>query len=162
MLSFFSDFIIGIVAGLISAVVYDYLLKQMKYSFMKELEHLNSLGENEYDWVCYDMRKDNGRLRQDSPNGSIMNVMILKDNKIKISLKHDNGQREWRGELLMENKIFGTLTCGYINPFEHEFRFIKVFISEEIENGLSYDTIFLVDATDKTVYGNELARRVRQ
>ncbi|MFI5185442.1 MAG: hypothetical protein ACHQF0_01835 [Chitinophagales bacterium] len=84
-----------------------------RYRFHKKYKHLNSQ-PNDFDWVAYSMKNEDGRIRNDNPNGSIANISV-KNTKITIILKHNN--RKWTGEVQMIQSNFGTLIFKYENEF---------------------------------------------
>ena len=134
----------GIIIGIIASFLYIFLdnnLKQIR--FTKKYRHLKS-HQNKFDWTAYSMSKENGRVRNESPNGAIASVTLEKA-KIKISLKHDD--RKWIGEVQMLGFGFGILTLKYEN--EHEYGKRDCVIGSYVEDGKSYDYIFLIPDTNK-------------
>ena len=80
----------GIVTGIIASLLI-FLFTELKerYVFFRKYKHLISK-QDLFDWNAFSMLKDDGRKREDTPNGSTASVLvkkktlqiILKDNAI--------------------------------------------------------------------------------
>ena len=109
------------------------------------------------------MREDDGRIRQDNPNGSKLSISIKRD-RLNLILIHDN--RRWNGVFKLESYNFGIVTYKYER--EHEYGKRECVIGSYIENGEKYDYLFLIPTNNKIYfidcekhvvkydYGNEL------
>ena len=160
----------GIIVGITASFLYillDNFINQMR--FHKNYKHLKS-NQDQFDWVAYSMSKENGRVRNENPNGAIANITLNK-RKLKIVLKHDN--REWAGEVQMLDFGFGILTLKYSK--EHEYGKRDCIMGTYIEDGKIYDYLFLIPNTNKIFfikkdgdglipeydYGNEVLIRLK-
>lgn len=107
----------GIIVGIIASFLYVLINNTLEWiRFTKLYKNLSS-NHGQFDWTAYSMSKENGRIRNTSPNGSIANVTLEK-RKIKIALKHE--ERKWIGEVQMQDFGFGILTLKYENKMSME------------------------------------------
>jgi hypothetical protein len=147
----------GIVTGLVASLLWAWfseLFRNFRYSM--KYKYLKSPIGIEDDWICYSMKKENGRIREDKPNGSTVTIPYEKGNNFTIKLKQ-NDDRIWIGKLKIVDENIGSLHFRYKNENEHEYGFKDVFIGEEIENGKKYDVLFLIGKGKD--YGNEIFLR---
>ena len=87
----FNVFFGGIITGLIASLCFVWLEKIFSNcKFQKRYKYLNSISKDKYDWVAYDMKKEDGRIREDDPNGSTVNISVKK-NSINLTLKQKDG-----------------------------------------------------------------------
>src|SRR5690348_11202503 len=136
---FYNIFFEGILTGIIASLIFVGLTELFRIlKFRWKYSYLKSRDQNSYDWIAYSMKSDDGRIREDSPNGSMVNIEV-KSNKIKITLNHDN--RNWIGELEMKSAGYGTIIYKYTD--KHEYGCRDCFIGMFLENGKNYDYIFL-------------------
>jgi hypothetical protein len=134
----------GIIIGIIASFIFIYLDNFLrKLRFIRKYKHLKS-NRNKFDWISYSMSKEDSRVRNDKPNGAVANI-TLENIKIKIILMHEN--RKWIGEVQMLDFGFGILTLKYEN--ENEYGKRDCIIGSYIENGETYDYIFLIPNTNK-------------
>ena len=137
----------GLLIGLITSFVFIWLTNSFKHiSFNRLYNHLNS-SNDQFDWIAYSMKNEDGRVREDQPNGSKVNLKIKKG-KIYIRLQHDN--REWKGELIMHHNNFGIVTFKYID--KHEYGSRECIIGEFEESGQKFDYIFLIPLNNKLYF----------
>ena len=143
----------GIVTGIIASFLVVWLTNQIHTcKFRKRYGHLNSNPKGAFDWTAYSMRKDKGNVREDAPNGSVLNIHILQD-RIKLTLRQiDN--REWEGELRIENYDYGLVTYKYKS--EHEYGKRECVIGTFPENGETFDYLFLIPTNDKIYFIKEI------
>lgn len=148
----------GIITGLVASFLFVWLSNLLKkFIDSRNYKYLKSPKGIEYDWTCYSIKNENGRIREDNPNGSTVTINHKRGNTLNIKLKQRDG-RIWHGKLTMTDKYLGTLCFRYEN--EHEYGFKDVFIGEELENGKKYDFLFLIGKGKD--YGNELMRREKR
>lgn len=91
------------------------------------------------------MRPENGRFRQDNPNGSIAKV-VVKKKTLQIILEQVD-KRKWIGELKMGSFEFGILTFKYEK--EHEYGRRECIIGSYSENGKIFDYLFLIPTNNR-------------
>lgn len=145
---FYNMLIGGLLVGIVASFIFVWLTELIRTrKFNKRYKHLCSSTNNEFDWVAYSMREDNGRIRNDNPNGSVMNLQIQKD-RIFIKVKQI-GNRISNGELVISSFDYGVVTYKYEN--EHEYGKRDCIIGSYIENGDCYDYLFTIP-TDNRVY----------
>lgn len=134
----------GIVIGIIASFLFiwlDNFLKNLR--FTKKYNYLKS-NQGQFDWISYSMSEENNRVRNEFPNGAVANI-TLKNRKINIILMHDN--RKWIGEVQMLDFGFGILTFKYEN--ENEYGKRDCILGSYIEDGISYDYLFLIPSNNK-------------
>jgi len=137
----------GLLIGIVTSFVFIWLTNLLKqFNFRRQYNHLESVSDK-FDWIAYSMKKEEGRVREDQPNGSKVNLKIKKD-KIYIRLQH--GNREWKGEIIMHQNHFGVVTYRYID--KHEYGRRECIIGEFEENGHKFNYIFLVPLDNKLYY----------
>jgi hypothetical protein len=146
---FYNMLIGGLVIGIIASFIFVWLTEAIRiYKFNKRYRHLQSKLRIDYDWIAYSMRDDNGRIREDEPNGSVMNLVVRGD-RIFIKVKQ-KGDRISVGELVVSSFDFGVITYKYEN--EHEYGKRDCIIGSYVENGESYDYIFTIPTNNKVYY----------
>ena len=84
---FYNVFFGGLVTGIITSILLFLLTDWIEsYRFFKKYKHLIS-NQDKFDWIAFSMRPENGRFRQDNPNGSIAKV-VVKKKTLQIILEH--------------------------------------------------------------------------
>lgn len=146
-----SAIVVSVLTGVVAALVWERLKKYYEdEDFRKYLSHLRSPDKDTFDWVCYSMRNDDGRLVESTPDGSVVNVQHIGGNRLMIRLKQQSDGRIWEGELKMETHNVGRLFAKYVN--EHEYRFMDVYIGMEEVEGVKHDFIFTIPTKDNLYY----------
>ena len=80
--------LIGIIVAIIASLIYALLVNKIRNCKNKKtFKYLMSKNKNDYDWTCYSMKEENGRIRNDNHNGSIVNIKHLKGNILSVKLK---------------------------------------------------------------------------
>jgi hypothetical protein len=152
---FINVFIGGIFTGILASFLFVCLtnfIENRKDS--RKFKYLKSKDNNSFDWICYSMTKENGRIRENNPNGSSASIEYKKGKVLNFRLKEQNN-RIWNAKVTMTSEYVGSLAFRYEK--EQEYGFKDVFIGEEIENGIKYDTVFLVGKGKD--YNNEILMR---
>ncbi|MBP7399836.1 MAG: hypothetical protein KA954_09645 [Chitinophagales bacterium] len=150
---FYNVFLGGIVTGIIASLLFILFNGWIEsFRFFKKYRHLQSK-QDKLDWTAYSMRPQNGRIRQDTPNGSIAKILIRKET-IQITLEQTDKRisdpskyRKWIGEIKMESLEFGILTLKYEDEYEYSRK--ECFIGSYSENGKIYDYLFLIPTNNK-------------
>jgi hypothetical protein len=75
---------------------------------LAEFRLLESNPIEAFDYVCYSMNPENGRLPERQNNGSIANIKVIDKYNIQIKLRQANG-RISKGELLLKTRNYGEL-----------------------------------------------------
>jgi hypothetical protein len=112
----------------------------------------------EFDYTCYNMQQANGRLPEESGNGSVMNVNVVDRYHFILTLKESNG-RIWIGELVLQQKDYGTLLFRYQGSNEFEFGRRECYLKQIFSDKIRDDIIYIKPLTDLKDYGNELVKR---
>lgn len=135
----------GIITGIIASVLLAWITNIISVcSFKRKYKHLKSIPDK-FDWTAYSMKKEDGRVREDSPNGSSVNIDIKKG-RIYLTLKQNDG-RKWLGELNMDRFGFGIVSYKYVD--KHEYGKRECFIGSYTEGGKTFDYLFLTPTNDK-------------
>lgn len=108
-----------------------------------------------FDYLCYNMRKDNGRIHEDRPNGSVVNIKVIDPFTIQIILRQVDG-RNWKGELDLKTRNYGELSFIYDSEIEIEVGRRECYIKQLTINDIRKDYFYLKPLTDLGDYGNEL------
>ena len=141
----------GLLIGIITSFLFVWLTRLIhSYNFKARYKYLESVN-NDFDWIAYDMKKSNERLREDCPNGSKANIKVV-NGKINIKLeqqKESDSVRTWEGEIIIQQPNFGVIIYKYID--EHEYGRRECVIGEYIEGTNKFDFIFLTPLND-TIY----------
>gem|GEM_PF-3780029 len=146
-----SAIVVSIITGIVAAIVWERMKKHYENEdFRKYLNHLRSPNKDTFDWICYGMRADNGRLAESNSDGSVVNIQHIEGNRLLVRLKQQSDGRIWEGELKMETHNVGKLFAKYVN--EHEYRFMNVYIGVEEVEGIKYDYIFTMPTNDNLYY----------
>lgn len=111
-----------------------------------------------FDYVCYGMRKDNGRLREEQDDGSVANIKVIDHYNIQITLRQSDG-RIWKGELLLKTRNYGELSFMYESDTEIEVGRRECYIRQIFTEDYREDQFYLKPLTDKHAYGDELMTR---
>lgn len=142
---FYNVFFGGIVTGIIASILFIWLTDWIEsYRFFKWYKHLISK-QDKFDWIAFSMRHENGRIRQENPNGSIAKV-VVKKKTLQIILEQVD-KRKWIGELKIESFEFGILTFKY--EMEHEYGRRECIIGSYSENGKIFDYLFLIPTNNR-------------
>lgn len=146
---FYNLFFGGIVTGIVASFLYILLDKFFKnQNFKRKYKYLESSNDSSFDWLAYSMRKDDGRKREDNPNGTILNI---KTTSGKLSLTVNEKDRGiWNGILRMKTPEFGTITYKY--ETDYEFGYGNCIVGTFNEDGKYFDYIFFVRATNRIYY----------
>lgn len=146
---FYNVFLGGLLTGVIASFIFIWLTKFLAIrKFRKQYGHLESINKDTFDWVAYSMREDNGRIRQDNPNGSTLNIQIFRD-RLYLKLL-DIKDRKWIGELKIEGYNFGVVTYKYEK--EHEYGKKECTIGTFVENGDTYDYLYFIPTNNRIYY----------
>ena len=116
-------------------------------NFKKKYKYLQS-STNDFDWVAYSMKKEDGRIREENPNGSKMHI-VVKGGKIYLKLRQSD-DRLWTGELIIQQDNFGIVGLKYAD--KHEYGRRECFISKFIENDITFDFLFMTPLNDRIYY----------
>jgi hypothetical protein len=122
-----------------------------------EWKYYQSDGDS-FDYTCYDMQQENGRLPNSQGNGSTMNI-IVKDRYHFILTLNQNDDRIWKGELIFQQRDYGILFFRYQGESEFEYGRRECFLKQITKDKTREDIIFIKPLTDQKVYGNELVKR---
>jgi hypothetical protein len=145
----------GIITGIVASVLFLVLSNWLKTRYYSiKYKYLKSPNGIQNDWICYSMKNENGRIREDNPNGSTVTINHKKENIFNVRLQEKDG-RIWNGQLTIVNESMGKLFFQYEN--EHEYGFKNVAFGKESENGLEYEFVFIIG--DGKDYKNEIFRR---
>lgn len=146
---FYNVFIGGIITGIITSVLFVYLTNfRNSLRFKKLYGHLQSDTDQTYDWTSYSMKKEDGRIRQESPNGSTLSIR-LKSDRLQLLLKQTDTEN-WSGELLFTGVDHGVVTYKYKS--RHEYGQRNCFIGSFEEEGQIFDYLFLSPINNKIYY----------
>ncbi len=149
---FYNMLISGIVLGVVASFLFVVLTDWIRICrFKKRYSHLKSKTESEFDWIAYSMREDDGRKRQDAPNGSKMNLQLDKD-RIFIRVRQVD-HRTSIGELTIDRFDYGIVTYKYEN--EHEYGKRECVIGSYEENSKQYDYLYLIPTNNRVYYVHE-------
>lgn len=102
----------------------------------------------EFDWTAYSMKKEDGRIRENTPNGSLLNINV-KGDKVDLILKQPDQER-WVGELRFEKFGFGTVSLKYEN--RHEYGRRECVLGSFVEDGVTFDYLFLTHVNNRIYY----------
>lgn len=169
MLSVLWDIFLALAGGVIASVMYAEIIKSYNNKKLRRLyQHLSSKDSETYDWECFGMKLENGRIPNDQGNGTFVNIRYLSENtleyrwieKYKDSTIKEADKRRSGGKIYMEKGNFGNLSFQYFKPGEHEYGFKKLFVIEGFENNEKYDYIFTIG--DGKDYFNELLKRKKK
>lgn len=119
---------------------------------------LESSPMENYDYICYSMRPENGRLPNAEGNGSVASVKVIDKYNIQISLRQRDG-RSWKGELLLKTGNYGELSFIYDSDVEIEVGRRECYIKQTITNHIRKDQFFLKPLTNLGDYRDELMIR---
>ncbi|RNI34809.1 hypothetical protein EFY79_14060 [Hanamia caeni] len=138
----------GLLIGVITSFIFVWLTKKIEYyNFKRKYKHLQSSNKN-FDWVAYSMKKSNGRIREDYPNGAKMHI-IVKHGKIYLKLRQSD-ERLWTGELIIQQDNFGIVGLKYTDM--HEYGRRECVIGKFVENGILFDFLFLTPLNGRIYY----------
>lgn len=152
---FYNILIGGVLIGIITSFLFVWLVSLINIrKFKRQYLHLQSSSSDTFDWTAYSMREDNGRLKSDEPNGSVLNVTLKKD-RIYLKLKQSDS-RIWNGELKVETFDYGLVTYKYEN--DHEYGKRECIIGNYQENNKTFDYIYLIPTNNKIYYIEEIER----
>jgi len=115
--------------------------------FRRRYKHLES-DSNIFDWEAYSMKAEDGRIREDVPNGAKMNIRV-KRGKIYLTLLQSQDDRVWKGELIIQQDNFGVV--GYKYQDKHEYGKRECIVGNYVENTTIFDFLFLTPLND-TIY----------
>ncbi len=99
-------------------------------------------------WTAYSMKADDGRIRQDNPNGSVLKITLQAD-KLLLTLKQTDGEL-WSGELVVNGTEHGIVTYKY--DTRHEYGQRECSFGTYNENGQIFDYLFLTPINNKIYY----------
>ncbi len=119
---------------------------------------LESSPTGNFDYKCYGMRPDNGRLAMELDNGSIATIKVIDKYNIQIELQQCDGRR-WKGELLLKTGNYGELSFIYDSITEIEVGRKECFIRQIVSGGVRKDQFFFKPLTNHNDYSNELMVR---
>jgi hypothetical protein len=128
------------------------LLNDINYLFYQ------SKPVDNFDYVCYNMQANNGRMPEENENGSVANIKVIDRYHFQIMLKQQDG-RKWKGELILKNNTYGEMLLSYIGDNEFEPTRKECYLKQSKTGGFREDTFFLKPLVDRKDYGNELFKR---
>lgn len=141
----------GIVIGIIASFLFVGITQLIaKCKFKKKYKFLESKSTDVFDWIAYSMKSENGRIKEETPNGSSVNIKI-NQGRIYLHLVQ-NDKREWHGELLMDSNGFGIVSYKYTDA--HEYGKRQCTIGFYQEGGKKIDYLFLSPLNDRIYYIN--------
>ncbi|HLP52838.1 MAG TPA: HNH endonuclease [Chitinophagales bacterium] len=124
---------------------------------IRNLRLLESLGGS-FDYTCYNMKSENGRLREEIGNGSAASIKVVDPYNIQITLKQSDG-RIWKGELFLKTRNYGELFFIYENNTELEVGRKECFLRQIFLSGSREDQFYFKPLTDMHAYTGELLTR---
>jgi hypothetical protein len=139
----------GIVIGIITSFLFVWLTQHIqRLRFIRNYSHLQSRPNDAFDWKAYSMKEEDGRIRQENPNGSLVNIQLMKG-QIYLNLKQPDSKK-WIGELKFDSFGFGMVTFKY--ETRHEYGKRECVMGHYLENGDTYDYLFLTPVNNKIYY----------
>jgi hypothetical protein len=108
-----------------------------------------------FDYECFSMQQENGRIPEQTSNGSKVNVIVLDQFNLQITLKQSDG-RIWKGDLLLRTRNYGELFFIYQDNTEIEVGRTECYIMQSFAGGDRVDKLFLKPLTDQKDYQDEL------
>lgn len=149
VLNDFYDLIIGgVVTGLIASFLFIPLSRLFSNLNFKWKYTTFQSKEGQFDWIAYSMSPENGRVRDQSPNGSKANIRI-KNGKINLTIEQPD-RRRWKGQVKMLDFDFGILTLKYEN--EREYLRRDCVFGFYLENNKRYSYIFIMAPANHKIY----------
>ncbi len=134
--------------------------REKKDELLKDISYLlfQSDLENNFDYTCFNMQPQNGRLPENNGNGSTANLYVIDRYHFIITLKQIDG-RIWKGELILEQKDYGRLLFRYEGNMEFEFGRRECYLKQIVTPEYRDDILFFKPLTDLKDYGNEFMRK---
>jgi hypothetical protein len=134
--------------------------REKKDELLRDINYLLFQSDSDYsfDYICYDMQSQNGRIPEDNGNGSTANVLVKDRYHFIVTLKQIDG-RIWKGELILEQKDFGRLLFRYEGDLEFEFGQRECYLKQIETTEFRDDILFFKPLTDLKDYGNEFMRK---
>jgi hypothetical protein len=127
------------------------LLKDIEWSLYQSKDEL-------YDYICHSMQVTNGRLPETTGNGSTAKVLVKDRYHFEITLVQKN-DRNWKGELTLEQRDYGILFFRYQGNTEFEFGRRECYLKQITTTEYREDILYMKPLTDVKDYGDEIMRR---